>query len=122
LIEDYNEIFAIKEIIDCLGISNSTYYRWRSEALGCTYNDNKKSSVSRPSQPTIKERRQLVQFVNSKQFKTFSTVSLMYYCKRKNLLNCSLESCYKYLRLYGIDRRNIKLKKITYRNSLRAKG
>jgi len=122
LIEDYKEILAIKEIIDCLGISNSTYYRWRSEVLGCTYNDNKKCSVARPSQLTMEEQRKLVQFANSKQFKKFSTVSLMYYCKRKNLLNCSLESWYKYLRLYGIDRRNKGFKKITYRNGLRAKS
>jgi putative transposase len=122
LIEDYKEILAIKEIIACLGISSSTYYRWRSEVLGCTYNDNKKCSVSRPSQLTMEEQRKLVHFANSKQFKKFSTVSLMYYCKRKNLLNCSLESWYKYLRLYGIDRRNKRFKKITYRNGLRAKS
>ena len=113
---------AIKEILNCLGISNSTYYRWRSEILGCAYNDNKKCSVSRPSQLTMEEQRKLVSFANSKQFKKFSTVSLMYYCKRKNLLNCSLESWYKYLRLYGIDRRNKRFKKITYRNGLRAKS
>jgi transposase InsO family protein len=122
LIEDYKEILAIKEIIDCLGISNLTYYRWRSEILGCTYNDNKKCSVSRPSQLTMEEQRKLVQFARSKQFKKFSTVSFMYYCKRKNLLNCSLESWYKYLRLYGIDRRNRKFKKIRYSNGLRAKN
>jgi transposase InsO family protein len=122
LIEDYKEILPIKEIIDCLGISNSTYYRWRSEILGCTYNDNKKCSVSRPSQLTMEEQRKLARFARSKQFKKFSTVSLMYYCKRKNLLNCSLESWYKYLRLYGIDRKNKRFKKITYRNGLRAKS
>jgi putative transposase len=121
LIKDYKEILTIKEIIECLGISSSTYYRWRSEIMGCIYNDNKKCSVSRPSQLTMEEQRKLVQFAKSKQFKKFSTVSLMYYCKRKNLLNCSLESWYKYLRLYGIDRRNKKFKKITYRNGLRAK-
>jgi transposase InsO family protein len=122
LIEDYKEILAIKDILECLGISNTTYYRWRSEILGCKYNDNKKCSVTRPSQLTMEEQRKLVQFANSKQFKKFSTVSLMYYCKRNNLLNCSLESWYKYLRLYGIDRKNKKFKKFTYRNGLRAKG
>ena len=70
----------------------------------------------------MEEQRKLVHFANSKQFKKFSTVSLMYYCKRKNLLNCSLESWYKYLRLYGIDRRNKRFKKIIYRNGLRAKS
>ena len=69
----------------------------------------------------MKEQHKLVQFATSKQFRKFSTVSLMYYCKRKKLLNCSLESWYKYLRLYGVDRKLKKLRKITYRNGLRAR-
>ncbi|MAX67095.1 MAG: DDE-type integrase/transposase/recombinase [Bacteriovoracaceae bacterium] len=122
LIEDFKDIITIKEIIDCLGISNSTYYRWRSEVLGCKYNDNKKCSVPKASQLSMQEQHKLIQLANSKQFKKFSTVSLMYYCKRNNLINCSLESWYKYIRLYGIDRKNKNFKKITYRNGLRAKS
>ncbi len=122
LIEDYKKLISLREILSTLGLSNSTYYRWRSEILGCEYFNNQKCSVSRPSQLTILEQQTLVRLANASQFRKFSTVSLMYYCKRKNLLNCSLETWYKYLRLYGIDRKNKRFKKIKYRNGLRAKS
>lgn len=121
IVEDFKEILGVKKVISIIGISASTYYRWRTESFGCNYNQFKKCSVARPNQISRDEQSLLVKYATAKEFRKFSTVSLVYYCKRKNLLNISLETWYKYLKLYGIDRKNKRFKKITYRNGLRAK-
>lgn len=35
IVESFKDVLKLKEILDALGISFSTYYRYRSEILGC---------------------------------------------------------------------------------------
>lgn len=46
----------------------------------------------------------------------------MHYCKRNKILNCSLETWYKYIKLYGIKRHAHVRKSKKYKNGLRAKN
>jgi transposase len=111
-IDSYRELLPLKEIINIVGISQTTYYRWRVEVYGCRYHElQKKCSVSAPNQLTMEEQKRLVQIATSSSFHKFSTVSLMHYCKRKGILHLSLESWYKYLKLYGIERKLFRHKK-----------
>jgi transposase InsO family protein len=121
LAEEFKDILSLKEVLDVLGLAPSTYYRWKVELYGCKYNQLKKCPITRPTQLCREEQDLLIKYATSKQFRKFSTVSLVYYCKRKNLLNCSLESWYRYMKIYGIKRKVGKFKKKKYRNGIRAK-
>jgi transposase InsO family protein len=121
LIEEFKELITLKDILKIIGLSASTYYRWKVDILGCQYNQLRKCPVTRPHQLSRSEQDTLIKYATSKHFSKFSTVSLVYYCKRKNLLNCSLESWYRYMKLYGVTRRTTPRKTKKYKNGLRAK-
>lgn len=121
LIEEFKEILTLREILTILGLASSTYYRWRTEQYGCNYNELKKCPITRPTQLSREEQDLLIKYATSRQFQKFSTVSLVYYCRRKNLLNCSLDSWYRYMKIYGINRRFSKPRKKRYKNGIRAK-
>ena len=89
--------------------------------MGCKYHDDKKCNVIRANSLTQSEQEKLIKFTTAKFFRKFSTVSLMYYCRRKNLLNISLDSWYKYLRLYEINRKHfVSKKQRRYKRGIRA--
>jgi hypothetical protein len=122
-IESFRDLLSLKKIINIVGISQTTYYRWKVEVFGCQYHKfNKKCLSSSPTQLTMAEQETLVKFATSVSFRKFSTVSLMHYCKRKGILNISLESWYKYLKLYAIERKYFKHKRKRYKRGLRAKN
>lgn len=122
IIDDYKEFLSLKDTLEVIGISHSTYYRWRVQVLGCKYNDHSKCNVVRANSLTQEEQELMIKYATSKSFRKFSTVSLMYYCRRTNLLNISLDSWYKYLTLYGVVRNNFKLNPLRkYKEGIRAK-
>lgn len=121
-IESFKGLITLKEIINVVGISQTTFYRWKVEVYGCGYHRQKKKCItSSPTQLTMSEQKKLVEIATSVNFRKFSTVSLMHYCRRKEILNISLESWYKYLRLYGIERKFYKHKRKRYKRGIRAK-
>ena len=121
-IESFKGLLSLKEIINVVGICQTTYYRWKVEVYGCNYHIQKKKCITAsPTQLTMSEQRNLVEIATSVNFRKFSTVSLMHYCRRKEILNISLESWYKYLKLYGIERKFYKHKRKCYKRGIRAK-
>ena len=122
LIESFRDFLTLKEILKTIGVSPSSYYRWRVEAYGCETNKYKRCNFNRANQLTAKEVETLIKYATLPQFRKFSTVSLMHYCKRHRILHCSLDSWYKYLKLHGIVRRTTpNRRKKQYKNGLRAK-
>ncbi len=64
----------------------------------------------------------IVKYASKKAFEKFSTVSLMHYCRRNNILHASLESWYKYIKFYGFKRSKFKRKRKRYSLGIRAKA
>jgi transposase InsO family protein len=72
---------------------------------------------SRGNQLTREEQRVLRKIALSKKYAHMSVKSLQMYCIRKNLLCCSVDSWYKYINLFNIDR-NTLCKKVKKRYGL----
>lgn len=122
LVEEFKNVLPIKRIISILGVSPTQYYRWRTEKIGCVYSEVKKCNISKSNQLTLEEQSTLIKFAKASHFKKFSTKSLMFYCKRKKILTCSLDSWYKYMKLYGVKRGLFKHKRKRYKTGIRAKN
>lgn len=120
IVEEFKSLIPIRQILRMIDISPSNYYRWKTELLGCTYQESNKCTVTRANQLTFEEQRLLIKLAKSKQFRKFSTISLMYYCKRKGILNCSVQTWYRYLKLYGIKRKTYFNKRKKYKKGFRA--
>lgn len=122
LVEDFKEFLSLREVIEVVGISSSTYYRWRVEAFGCDYNTMSRCSPTKPTQLTHEEQNIIVDYATRREFKKFSTISLMHYCRKRNILHASLESWYKYMKLYGVKRITFKRKRKRFARGIRAKS
>lgn len=56
--DDFRELLPLKDIIKIVGISQTTYYRWRVEVYSCNYHEfNKKCVVNVPNQLSMEEKR-----------------------------------------------------------------
>ncbi len=104
LVESMNGFIPKTSLIHDLGLSPSTYYRWRSERLGCDF-EKIKCHSGRPAQLTIDEQKIIVSLARDPRLKQLSTKSLMYYAQRNGIIDCSLDSWYKYMKIYKIDRK-----------------
>jgi hypothetical protein len=120
IVEEFKSLIPIRQILRIINISPSNYYRWKTEVLGCTFQTSNKCTVTRANQLTFEEQRLLIKLAKSKQFRKFSTISLMYYCKRKGILNCSVQTWYRYLKLNGIKRKTYINKRKNYKKGFRA--
>ena len=104
LVESMNGFIPKTSLIHDLGLSPSTYYRWKSERLGCDF-EKIKCHSGRPAQLTIDEQKIIVSLARDPRLKQLSTKSLMYYAQRNGIIDCSLDSWYKYMKIYKIDRK-----------------
>jgi hypothetical protein len=91
------------KVCDCLkliGLSKSTYSNWLSEFYLCE--DSKGQCKQRkPHQLTHDEIEAMRKLITSKKYAHFSIQSLCLFAKRNGILFCSLDSWYKYKKLFG---------------------
>lgn len=77
-VDSFRELLPLKEIIKIVGISQTTYYRWRVEVYGCSYHELRKKCISSAqNQLTMEEQKKLVEIASNVHFKKFSVLSLM---------------------------------------------
>lgn len=120
IVESLNGFISKKEFFTNLGLSSTTYFRWRSEILGCEVL-KKKCSSGRPYQLTREEQKTLVSLAKDSSLRHLSTKSLMYYAQRNKILSCGLDTWYKYMKIYKVTRiTNKGDKKKKYLRGLRA--
>jgi len=120
IVESFKDVLILKEIIDALGISFSTYYRYRSEILGCSLRAiNCDSSFGRSL--SHENQKKMIEMALDKRFAHFSTRSLAYYAQKEGILSCGADSWYKYLRVNQIERPRVKkIKQKKYGVGIRA--
>src|SRR5207253_4974839 len=99
---------------DCLkliGLSKSTYANWLSKFFLCE--DSKgRCKQRKPHQLTHDEIDTMSKLVISKKYSHFSIQSLCLYARKQALLFCSLDSWYKYKKIFGWNRpRDVKKEK-----------
>jgi len=104
----------LNNVIDCLkliGLSKSTYSNWLSEFFLCE--DSKgRCKQRKPHQLTHDEIDVMRKLITSKKYSHLSLQSLCLYARRQGLLFCSLDSWYKYKKIFGWNRpRDIKKEK-----------
>ena len=102
-----------------VGLSKSTYSRWVAEFFLCE-SLNKICFQRRPQQLRLDEIKTMERLVTSKKYSHFSISSLCLWAKREGLLVCSVDSWYKYLRIFGWIRPRRKTKQLPEHQGIRA--
>lgn len=94
IVESFKDVLKLKEILDTLGISFSTYYRYRSEILGCSLRaKNCDSSFGRSL--SHENQKKMIEMAIDKRFAHFLKISLAYYAQKEGFLSCGAGSwCY----------------------------
>lgn len=115
IVEVIRTAAKINTVHDCLkliGLSKSTYANWLSEFFLCE--DSKgRCKQRKPHQLTHDEIDAMRNLVTSKKYSHLSIQSLCIYARRLGLLFCSLDSWYKYKKIFGWNRpRDIKKEKV----------
>ena len=121
VVEEIKNIIPLSESLSILKIPPTSYYRWKAEFHGCKYRGLKSCPVKRGNQLSRKEQKTLFKYATSKKFKMYSTRSLVYYCQRNKILSCGLETWYKYLKYFGIERNKGYKKRRIHRIGIRSK-
>jgi hypothetical protein len=113
LIENFRDILSLQEMLEALGISFSTYYRYRSEIQGCPYSLQQcDSSFGRAL--SHKEQQKMIDLALDPKFAHFATRSLVYYAQRKGILTCGIDSWYKYLKINQVNRPRLVIREPKY--------
>ncbi len=102
-IESYRYKIGIGKCLQMTNLSRNKFERWRLKHC-CKITGRYFCGKSRGNQLTPSEQKKLIKMANSKRYAHMSVKSLQMYCIRKNILCCSLDSWYKYINLYQIDR------------------
>jgi hypothetical protein len=96
----------LNKVCDCLkliGLAKSTYSNWLSEFYLCE--DSKgRCKQRKPHQLTHDEIDAMRKLVTSKKYSHYSIQSLCLYAQRQGLLFCSLDSWYKYIKIFSWNR------------------
>jgi putative transposase len=120
IVESFKDVLKLKEMLDALGISFSTYYRYRSEILGCHFK-SKHCDSSYGRSLSHENQKKMIELAQDKKFAHFSTRSLAYYAQKEGILTCGADSWYKYLRHNQVERPRIKkIKQKKYEVGIRA--
>lgn len=121
IVESFKDVLKTKEILDVLGISFSTYYRYRVEILGCVFT-NKKCDSTYGRALSHECQKRMIDLAKDQRFAHFSIRSLAYYAQREGILSCGIDSWYKYLRINNVARPRVsKRKPNRYGVGIRAK-
>ncbi len=93
----------LNRIGDCLkaiGLSKKIYGQWLSEFFFCQ-NEVGFCDQRRPQQLTANEINTMKRLVTSKKYSHVTIHSLCLLAQRENYLFCSIDSWYKYIRIFG---------------------
>lgn len=97
------EAAKLNRIRDCLkaiGLSKKIYGQWLSEFFLCE-SEVGNCDQRRPQQLTAEEIKTMKRLVTSKKYSHVTIHSLCFLAQRQAFLFCSIDSWYKYIRIYG---------------------
>lgn len=103
-VESYRSKLGINECIKLIDLPRTTYERWRIKNYKCKNSRSKFCTKTKGNQLTFNEVKTMEKMLGSKKFAHLSIRSLQYYCLRENILNCSLDSWYRYRALFDMKR------------------
>jgi putative transposase len=109
----------IPDCLSAIGLSRKLYAQWLTEFFLCE-SEIGKCDQRKPNQLTTYEIQTMRQLVTSNRYSHVPINSLYLLAQRKNLLFCSLDTWYKYIRIFGWVRQRRKIKKNTPRKGLRS--
>ncbi len=96
------ECIKLHKLASCLvaiGLSKSAYQRWASESVPCERTKGL-CQKRRPTQLTNQELQTMKKFVISKKYAHISITSLCLLAQKMGELFCSLDTWYKYVRVF----------------------
>lgn len=90
----------IRECLKAIGLSRKMYGQWLSEFFLCQ-NEVGNCDQRRPQQLTAEEVKTMKRIVTSKKYSHVTIHSLCFLAQRQAFLFCSIDSWYKYIRIFG---------------------
>lgn len=104
-IEDVKSQIGLSETLELFHLSKTTYHNWLVEIKSkCLDSPFQLCQKRFPHQLTIGEIDKMKELLINKEFFHWPISSLCFYALKKNILNISLASWYKYSRALGIRR------------------
>lgn len=118
-IQECLKFHKLNHCLDAIGLSKSSYRRWLTEISVCT-KSRSPCDRRRPSQLTSEEVSSMKRFVTSRKYAHVSISSLHLLAQRSGELFCSVETWYKYIRLFEWKRPWVKIKKDYKKTGIRS--
>ncbi len=113
------EFNRIRDCLSLIGLSKKIYSQWLSEFFLCQSDDGH-CDQRKPHQLTADEIKIMKRLVTSKKYSHISVHSLCLLAQREGFLYCSIDSWYKYIRIFGWIRPRQRPKENEYREGIRA--
>jgi len=119
-IQEAGKLNRISDCLKAIGLSKKIYGQWLSEFFLCQ-SEVGSCDQRRPQQLTADEIKIMKRLVTSKKYSHVTIHSLCLLAQRENFLFCSIDSWYKYIRIFGWLRPRSKMKEAVERVGIRAK-
>ncbi len=119
-IQETGKLNRIRDCLKAIGLSKKIYGQWLSEFFLCQ-NEVGICDQRRPQQLTAEEIKTMKRLVTSKKYSHITIHSLCLLAQREHFLFCSIDSWYKYIRIFGWLRQRRKPEEGADRVGIRAK-
>ena len=119
-IQEAGKLNRIGDCLKAIGLSKKIYGQWLSEFFLCQ-SEIGSCDQRRPQQLTAEEIKTMKRLVTSKKYSHVTIHSLCLLAQRENFLFCSIDSWYKYIRIFGWLRSRAVTKETVERIGIRAK-
>lgn len=119
-IQEAAKLNRIRDCLKAIGLSKKMYSQWLSEFFLCQ-SEFGFCDQRRPQQLTADEIKTMKRLVTSKKYSHITIHSLCLLAQRQMFLFCSIDSWYKYIRIFGWLRPRSRPEEPTARVGIRAK-
>lgn len=119
-IQEAAKLNRVRDCLKAIGLSKKIYGQWLSEFFLCQ-SEVGSCDQRRPQQLTADEIKMMKRLVTSKKYSHVTIHSLCLLAQRQMFLFCSIDSWYKYIRIFGWLRPRNRPEEVVTRVGIRAK-
>ncbi len=119
-IKKYREFILLGKLLSLIGLGASIFHKWQAAIKKCDRSKIFECAKRKANQLTGDEVIKILNLGASKKYAHFSTTALWKYSVAHNIVVCSSDTWFKYLKSYSVDRRQVELKKKKYPVGVRA--
>ncbi|MCB0412684.1 MAG: DDE-type integrase/transposase/recombinase, partial [Bdellovibrionales bacterium] len=119
-IEKFKKHCSLNELLSLIQLNSSKYFRWKSELKKSDITKKLECGVKRLNQLTGDEVLQILKLSSSKKYYHFSLSALWKYALRSNVVVCSKDTWFKYVKMFEVKRARPLKNRLTYTLGVRA--